>query len=140
MSGAKKKGGFLRNTIVFLIENSLFLVIGAVVGLVWANVNVESYHKVAHFLDFAINDVAMAFFFLLAGKEIREAMLPNGPLSKFKTAALPVMATIGGMAGPAIIYVAGVNLFNAPELHRGWAIPMATDIAFSYMVARMIFP
>lgn len=140
MSIPKKKGGILAYTVSFLIENSLFLIIGAVVGLVWANMDQASYGRVKHFLEFAINDIAMAFFFLLAGKEIRESMLPGGPLSRFRTAALPVMATIGGMAGPALIYVAGTQMFNAPELTRGWAIPMATDIAFSYMVARLIFP
>ena len=67
-------------------------------------------------------------------------MLPRGPLSSVRTAALPVTATLGGMAGPALIYFAGTHLFHAPELVRGWAIPVATDIAFSYLVARMIFP
>jgi NhaA family Na+:H+ antiporter len=86
-----------------------------------------------------VNDIAMAFFFLLAGKEIREAMLPGGALASGKTAALPLLATIGGMAGPAILYALGAHSFN-PELARGWAVPMATDIAFSYMVARLIFP
>lgn len=73
----------------------------------------------------------MAFFFLLAGKEIREAMLPGGPLANARTAALPILATIGGMAGPATIYAVGASSL-APELLRGWAVPMATDIAFSY--------
>jgi len=140
MSTNKKNGGFLANSIQFLLENSLFLIIGAAVGLVWANLDNGSYSQVKNDLFFAINDIAMAFFFLLAGKEIRESMLPGGPLSKARTAALPIMATIGGMAGPALIYVAGTHFFAAPELTRGWAIPMATDIAFSYMVARMIFP
>lgn len=80
----------------------------------------------------------MALFFLLAGKEIREAMLPGGALSNPKTAALPIIATIGGMAGPGLLYYIGAQQFN-PDLTRGWAIPMATDIAFSYMVAKMIF-
>ncbi len=135
----------------FLLENSAFLIVGAAVGLVWANVDHKSYefiketpafyiNHVPVSLHFLINDLAMAFFFLLAGKEIREAMLPRGALSNVRTAALPIMATLGGMAGPAIIYFTGTLLFNAPELTRGWAIPMATDIAFSYLIARMIFP
>jgi NhaA family Na+:H+ antiporter len=135
----------------FLLENSIFLIVGAAVGLIWANVDHESYefiketpafqiNHVSISLHFLINDIAMAFFFLLAGKEIREAMLPKGALSNVRTAALPIMATLGGMAGPAIIYFSGTLLFNAPELTRGWAIPMATDIAFSYLIARMAFP
>ncbi len=138
------------NVIDFLFENSIFLVAGAAAGLLFANLEPEAYHHLVHHKDanvlghevnlfhFIINDVAMAFFFLLAGKEIREAMLPGGPLSSPKTAALPILATIGGMVGPALIYVLGAQMYE-PELLRGWAIPMATDIAFSYMVARLIF-
>ena len=124
-------------SISFLLENSAFLIAGAVIGLCWANVDGPSYLEIKHVLHFAINDVGMAFFFLLAGKEIREAMLPGGALSSRKTAALPLMATLGGMAGPALLYVAGAQAFD-PTLSRGWAIPMATDIAFSYLVAQLI--
>lgn len=135
----------------FLLENSAFLILGAALGLLWANLDHEGYDFIKHSvafhinqvpitLDFIINDVGMAFFFLLAGKEIREAMLPRGPLSNVRTAALPITATLGGMAGPAIIYFTGTHLFAAPYLARGWAIPVATDIAFSYLIARMVFP
>lgn len=126
----------------FLFENSIFLIAGAFIALIWANVDHHSYELIAHnhTFHFAINDVVMAFFFLLAGKEIREAMLPGGPLASIKTASLPLLATLGGMAGPALVYLGGVHFFNTPELTNGWAIPMATDIAFSYLVARMIFP
>ncbi len=127
-----------RDTIKFLVENSLFLIFGALCGLIWANVDNPGYSHLAHEMHFWVNDIAMAFFFLLAGKEIREAMLPGGSLADRKTAALPLLATIGGMLGPALIYLVGAYSLN-PELSRGWAIPMATDIAFSYMVAKIIF-
>ena len=139
------------SAITFLFENSIFLIAGAALALLYANLLPESYHYVVHhkngnflghevnLFHFIVNDMAMAFFFLLAGKEIREAMLPGGPLSSAKTASLPIMATLGGMAGPALIYVTGAQVFD-PALTRGWAVPMATDIAFSYMVARLIFP
>jgi len=136
MSGHEKKGG----VITFLLENSLFLIAGAVIALIWANVEHHSYHVVAHnhAFHFAVNDILMAFFFLLAGKEIREAMLPGGALSTVRTASLPILATVGGMAGPALIYVVGAKLLM-PALMQGWAIPMATDIAFSYLVAKLIW-
>jgi len=139
------------NIINFLFENSIFMLAGAAAALVCANVAPHWYHHLVHrtnatfvgheinLFHYLVNDVAMAFFFLIAGKEIREAMLPGGPLATVKTAALPVMATLGGMAGPALIYVTDAHLLQ-PELSRGWAIPMATDIAFSYMVARLLFP
>ena len=138
---AKSFGEFVGNSIQFLLENSAFLIGGAVIGLVWANLAHESYEHSKHVVHFVVNDIGMAFFFLIAGKEIREAMLPGGALSSGRTAALPIMATIGGMAGPALVYVAGCMLFESPDrLIDGWAIPMATDIAFSYLVARLIFP
>ncbi len=137
---ASKTHDYLNNSIRFLLENSLFLIGGAALALIWANVDQESYENVVHGgFHFVVNDILMAFFFLLAGKEIRESMLPGGALSSVKTAALPITATIGGMAGPALLFLAGAQIFN-PELSRGWAVPMATDIAFSYLIARMVFP
>lgn len=89
---------------------------------------------------FLINDVLMALFFAIAGKEVWESLLPGGPLSNPKRAATPLLATAGGIVGPALVYIAGVFMFSDWEtLGRGWAIPCATDIAFSYLVARLIF-
>ena len=131
---------FTGKSINFLVENSIFLVGGAAIAFFWVNyVDAQSYENIKDFLKFGINDIGMAFFFLIAAKEIREAMLPEGSLSSKETAALPVMATIGGMAGPVLIYYLGTQIFGTPELVRGCAIPMATDIAFSYLVARLIF-
>lgn len=91
-------------------------------------------------LYFIINDIFMAFFFAIATKEVWEAMLPGGSLSNPKKAALPLLATLGGVLGPALVYIGGVYLFSTWErLGNGWAIPCATDIAFSYLVARLIF-
>ena len=90
-------------------------------------------------LHFLINDILMAIFFAIAGKEVWEAMLPGGALSDPKKAATPLLATVGGVIGPAAIYMAGVMLTGRSELANGWAVPCATDIAFSYLVARMIF-
>ncbi|NQV25652.1 MAG: Na+/H+ antiporter NhaA [Rhodopirellula sp.] len=90
-------------------------------------------------LHFLINDILMALFFAIAGKEVWEAMLPGGALSDPKKAATPLLATVGGVFGPAVIYMAGVMLSGQQQLTNGWAIPCATDIAFSYLVARMIF-
>ncbi|MDA1018070.1 MAG: Na+/H+ antiporter NhaA [Planctomycetota bacterium] len=90
-------------------------------------------------LHFLINDILMALFFAIAGKEVWEALLPGGALSDPKKAATPLLATLGGIVGPAGLYMAGVLTFDAPNLADGWAIPCATDIAFSYLVARIIF-
>jgi NhaA family Na+:H+ antiporter len=82
----------------------------------------------------------MALFFGIAGKEVWEALLPGGPLSNPKKAATPLIATVGGIVVPAGVYLLGAAMVGEMAgLGRGWAIPCATDIAFSYMVARFIF-
>ena len=75
-----------------------------------------------------INDGLMAVFFFLVGLEIKREVL-EGELSTFDKASLPIFAAIGGIAVPALIYVA-FN-YNNPETVSGWAIPAATDIAFA---------
>ena len=121
------------------IDHSGLLIAGALLALVWANSAPQSYEAVAETLRFAVNDVAMAFFFALAAKEIVEATAPEGALHPPSRAALPLIAAVGGMAGPAVLYLSLAAVLHAPELAPGWAIPCATDIAFSCLAARLIF-
>lgn len=130
----------MRRALAFALDRSLLLLLGAAIALLWANASLDSYQRFAHAAHFAVNDVAMVFFFALATKEIVEATLPGGALASRKAAAVPLLAAAAGMIVPAGIYWAGAVLSGHPELTRGWAIPCATDIAFSYLVARMIFP
>jgi len=149
----------MRNTIRFLLENSVFLIIGAVVGLLWANLDPAGYQALLHFpilendlvgeahgahrvitLHYLVNDILMALFFAIAGKEVWEALLPGGPLSNPRKAASPLIATAGGIVVPALVYLVGAAAIGQlGSLGQGWAVPCATDIAFSYMVARLIF-
>lgn len=133
---SSEKPGVLK----FILDNSLLLIAGTVIALVWANLNYAAYEHFAHSVHFIVNDIGMVFFFALATKEVVEATLPGGPLSSPRQAAVPVIAAIGGMAAPAGLYVLSVYAVNDMEVLRGWAIPCATDIAFSYMVARIAFP
>ncbi|QDU97784.1 Na+/H+ antiporter NhaA [Lignipirellula cremea] len=91
-------------------------------------------------IQWFVNDVLMALFFAIAGKEVWEALLPGGALSNPKKAATPLFATLGGVLGPVLVYLTGVFATGHwDDLAKGWAIPCATDIAFSYLVARLIF-
>jgi NhaA family Na+:H+ antiporter len=121
------------------LHNSGLLVTGTVLALVWANADPDGYGRVAHRLHFGVNDIAMALFFALAAKEVVEATAPGGALHSLRRSAVPLIAAVGGMLGPALMYFGLVLVLNRPDLIRGWAIPCATDIAFSYLVARLIF-
>jgi hypothetical protein len=123
----------------FVFDNSLLLLAGTIAAGTWANLDVAGYDRVAHLLHFWVNDVGMVFFFALAAKEVFEATLPDGPLSSPRQALSPLAAAVGGMVAPAVIYLALTSSARHAELSRGWAIPCATDIAFSAMIARVIF-
>ena len=124
----------------FIFDNSLLLLAGTIAAVAWANVDLGSYDRLTHPLHFWVNDVGMAFFFALAAKEVFEATLPGGPLASPRQALSPLAAAVGGMVAPALIYLALSSTIGPATLSRGWAIPCATDIAFSAMIARVIFP
>jgi NhaA family Na+:H+ antiporter len=107
------------------------LLLGATLGaLLWANSPwSESYRFVWHaeLSHLVVNDGLMTLFFLVVGLEIRRE-LHDGALSTLRTAALPLVAALGGVIVPAALYL----LLNARfETHTGWAVPTATDIAFA---------
>ena len=82
-----------------------------------------------------INDVLMAIFFFLVSLEIKREFI-QGELSNPKQAVLPIIGAVGGMLVPALIYIA-INFSNSETLN-GWAIPSATDIAFSLGVLSLL--
>jgi len=128
-----------RHLAALIVSNSLLLPIGIGTALVWANLAPHSYVPFAGKTHFIVNDVGMTLFFGLAAKEIVEATAPHGALHPFSKAATAVVAAIGGMVVPAAIYLGLVRAMELPQLQRGWAIPTATDIAFSFLVARWLF-
>ena len=143
----------------FIQEYSVLLVVGAFGALIWANINYDSYHHIVdmvlidHFfighlhdghrtltLHYLINDVLMALFFAIAGKEVWEAVALKSGSLRGKKAMTPLIATAGGIIGPAGVYLLGAYMVGKLAiLSNGWAIPIATDIAFSYLVGRIIF-
>ena len=74
-----------------------------------------------------INDGLMAIFFLVAGLELKREILV-GELSSFRKASMPLLAALGGMVVPALIFI---SLNTGTDNIKGWGIPMATDIAYS---------
>ncbi len=130
-------------------SSGIVLLIAAIAALVWANSPwSETYfslldeHLKIEFFAFhldesvlhLINDGLMAIFFFVVGLEIKRELV-IGDLQDPKAAALPVMAALGGMVLPALIYFA----FNAgTEAASGWGIPMATDIAFALGVIALL--
>ncbi len=82
-----------------------------------------------------INDGFMAIFFLLVGLEIKRELL-LGELSSVKKAMVPIIAAVGGMAAPALLYM--LLNFSSIDLTNGWAIPMATDIAFALGIIALL--
>jgi NhaA family Na+:H+ antiporter len=88
-------------------------------------------------LHLVINDGLMVIFFLYVGLELKRETV-EGPFKNPREAALPMAGAVGGMAAPALIYVA-LNA-HQPEYLRGWAIPAATDIAFAIGVLSLLGP
>ena len=82
-----------------------------------------------------INDALMAIFFFFVTLEIKREFI-QGELSNLKQAMLPIIAAVGGMLVPALFYV--VINFGNPETINGWAIPSATDIAFSLGILSLL--
>lgn len=121
---------------------AITMLAASVLALVWANSPWSaSYHALLHVhlsVDFPllriskdlhhwVNDGLMAVFFFIVGLEMK-AEIAEGELQSLRKASLPVIAALGGMIVPALIY----HFFNpAGEAARGWGIPMATDIAFA---------
>jgi NhaA family Na+:H+ antiporter len=93
-------------------------------------------------LHYLVNDVLMAFFFAIAAKEVWEAVILEEGSLRGRKAATPLIATVGGMIGPIAVYLGLAALMGSDTysaVANGWAIPTATDIAFSYLVGRIVF-
>jgi Na+:H+ antiporter, NhaA family len=128
------------SVLAFVLHNSLLLLVGTAAAVLWANLDLPTYEVFAEPLHFWVNEIGMVFFFALAAKEVFEATLPGGALASVRQALSPLAAAVGGMVAPAAIYTSLALTLGPASLTRGWAIPCATDIAFSAMVARLIFP
>ena len=125
------------------------LLIAAATALIWANSAFAPYYRafwhlpvtlglgslvLSQSLHFWINDALMTVFFLVVGMEIRRE-IHEGALSDLKQASLPIIAAMGGVVVPALVYL-GLN--GDPARQAGWAVPIATDIAFAVGVLALL--
>ncbi len=130
--------------------SGILLVAATILAMLAANTAFQPYYQdfldipiAFHFGAFAIdksmllfiNDGLMALFFLLVGLELKREVL-QGELSNPSKVALPIIAAVGGMAVPALVYTS-INWGDA-EAMRGWAIPTATDIAFALGILSLL--
>jgi NhaA family Na+:H+ antiporter len=123
----------------FAAEYLLLLPVGAAFGLVWANLYPESYFRTVFALDFFVFDVAMVAFFGLVMKEVVEAVAPGGVLHTWRRVALPLVASMGLTLMPALLLGVLAPVFGEPLIGQAWAVTFATDLAFGYFVALVIF-
>lgn len=136
----------MKKRINMLREFSVPLIAGVIVALVWANLWPESYHDAVHGANFGrlsfhfiVNDLFMVLFFGIAAAEITRSCLPGGDLHPLARAANPLLATLGGVVGPVLVYLGLNGVVGDSWLLRGWGIPTATDIALAWLFAGMVF-
>ena len=130
--------------------SGLVLLIAAIIALVISNSNLSElyFNTLEQYLFIGvnnfglklsvhhwINDLLMAVFFFFVTLEIKREFI-QGELSNLKKALLPIIGAVGGMVIPALVYVS-INLGNSETLN-GWAIPSATDIAFSLGILSLL--
>lgn len=145
-----REAKFLAEALRMETVGGALLLLGAVLALAWANAPwSETYEQLRRFvpwpggealhldLDLAhwAGDGLLAIFFFVVGLELKRELVA-GSLRNPRQAALPIVAAIGGMAVPALIFVL-VNLGDSTAM-RGWAVPTATDIAFALAVLAVI--
>lgn len=129
-----------------LREFSLPLIAGVFVALCWVNLSPESYRHFNHdpvfglfSFHFITNDFFMVLFFGIAAAEITQSCLPGGDLHPLRKAVNPLLATVGGVVGPVVVYLTLNAAIGGSPLLRGWGIPTATDIALAWLAARLVF-
>lgn len=131
----RKVRSVFQRFVAYEASGGLVLMGCAALGLIVANsIFAGQYEQILHAkigglsILHWINDGLMALFFLLVGLEIKREMM-EGELNSWPRRALPMIAALGGMLVPALVFFA-IN-YQSPETLRGWAIPTATDIAFA---------
>lgn len=137
---------FLRHNMNLLREFSIPLISGVLLALIWANLDSAGYHGFNNApmfgglsFHFISTEIFMVLFFGIAAVEITQSCQPGGELNPFSRALNPLLSTLGGVLGPAAVYILLNMLFGSPAYAHGWGIPTATDIALAWLAARTVF-
>ena len=133
--GAPSPAGVMR----FLNDRFLWLPIGALAAVVWANLDPDRYYPFAHRLQFPVNEIGMALFVALIAHEALDALGPGGVLRHWRHWATALVAAVGGVAGAAFAFLAFVTWKGELVLAQAWPVAAAVDIAAGYYVLRLIY-
>jgi Na+:H+ antiporter, NhaA family len=125
--------------IAFLSDRFLWLPIGALVAVLWANLAPERYFPFAHALAFPVNEIGMALFLALIVHEAIDAVGPSGVLRHWQAWTLSLVAAAGGIAGAAFAFLGFVTWKGELVLAQAWPVAAAVDIAAGYYVLRLIY-
>jgi NhaA family Na+:H+ antiporter len=125
--------------LAFLSDRFLWLPIGTLVAVLWANLDPERYFPFAHRLAFPVNEIGMALFLALIVHEAIDAIGPNGALRHWHAWTLSLMAAAGAIGGAAFVFLAFVTWRGELVLAQAWPVAAAVDVAAGYYVLRLIY-
>jgi NhaA family Na+:H+ antiporter len=129
----------LASVLRFLNDRFLWLPIGTLVAVIWANLDPQPYYTLAHRLAFPVNEIGMALFLALIAHEALDAIGPGGALRHWRHWAVPLVSAAGGVAGAAFAFLAYVTWAGELVLVQAWPVAAAVDIAAGYYVLRLIY-
>ena len=132
----------LRSILAHQATGGMLMMVATVIALLWANLGADSYQQVSHFHIAGLSvahwtaDGLLTIFFFVAGMELKRELV-EGALSRPADALVPIVAAALGMIVPAGIYLL-INMTMDGGHTHGWAVPMATDIAFALAVLAIV--
>ena len=137
----------MKKTVMSVLEEwSLPLIMGIIIALFWANYNTISYQNFLHYkilgqvdIHFLVNDVFLVLFFGLITCEIVHDFSEGGNLHPFHKVLNNVLAAIGGVLCPILLFFGLNHYLGQQSYESGWAIPTATDIAVALLFAKFVF-
>lgn len=123
-----------------VLDRFLLLPLGVLIALAWANLEPESYFRVAQSYAFPVNEIGMAVFLALIAQELYESLMPGGVLAAWRDRTLPSVAALGGLAGSVVSYLLLVRLWHEQMLASAWPVVATIDLAAGYYLLRVIYP